>query len=261
MSSNEELILCPECKDLMSPPIYQCSKGHSICGKCKKNPRIIACICCNMPITEMRNYQLEQLIENLKYKIKLECKYRYKGCTYKVKANEKKIHEKQCRYNTHKCEASTFLQINCSWKGSFDNIFEHFSENHQEMSKANFKHCGMFKINNNWQHLQVINFANGHNIFYSKIKIDSSEEKVYYWCKMVGLENLAMHYYYEFEIYKGDVKKVKHTSYCNSHAIPDKEIINKESCAVFTFKQLGNFKNANDEIYYRYRIMKDHNTN
>lgn len=254
-SIDEKVLCCPQCKDLLCAPIFQCTSGHSVCHNCQK--RMAVCSSCKLPITKIRNLQLEQVIETVKPKIKVECTFKYKGCTYKMKAHERARHEKECRYNTHKCEAGSFLDVDCKWKGSFDDIYDHFVQEHADCTRTNFKACGTLKLNAGYKNLQIIEYGKGQNYFYYKIKVDHSNEKVYVWFKLIGLEMFANRYYYEFEIHKGDVKKIKYCMLCNSHAMSDTAIINNESCAVFSFKQLKAFKNENEEIAYRFRIMKN----
>lgn len=260
MASNteEKLLMCPQCNNLMSLPIYQCEDGHSICGKCANNKQFSTCVICSSSKTSVRSIQLEQIIESMKHKLKVDCSFKYKGCTYKVKSIDKSKHENECRYNRHKCEGKKFLNLTCPWNGSYDDIVEHFRNEHAENSLIGFKSSGRIKFqkHKDYKNLQVIDFSNGKNVFYYKTKIDSARQKAFFWFNMVGLENLANHYFYEFEIYNGEIKKAKFTNYCNSHAMTDEQIINNENCATLSFKQLKQFTNEDNEIRYRFRIMK-----
>lgn len=43
----------------MSPPIYQCTTGHTLCNTCKTN--LGKCASCDGVIEKTRNYTLEEL--------------------------------------------------------------------------------------------------------------------------------------------------------------------------------------------------------
>lgn len=54
-----QLLECPICKEYMSPPIYQCTTGHTVCSACKT--KLGKCSSCEDPIEKTRNYTLEEL--------------------------------------------------------------------------------------------------------------------------------------------------------------------------------------------------------
>lgn len=54
-----QLLECPVCKEYMSPPIYQCKTGHTVCNDCKT--KVGKCSTCEDPIENTRNYTLEEL--------------------------------------------------------------------------------------------------------------------------------------------------------------------------------------------------------
>lgn len=60
-----ELPECPVCMDIMSAPIYQCQSGHSLCNSCTKVLVPSICPICRQPMTQMRNWQLEDLISKV----------------------------------------------------------------------------------------------------------------------------------------------------------------------------------------------------
>ncbi|KAG5900055.1 hypothetical protein JTB14_016029 [Gonioctena quinquepunctata] len=55
---------CPICSIYMCAPIYNCSKGHSICATCRKSIQI--CPLCKTKMEDSRNYTLEQISETVK---------------------------------------------------------------------------------------------------------------------------------------------------------------------------------------------------
>jgi E3 ubiquitin-protein ligase SIAH1 len=56
------LIECPVCKQVPTPPIYNCVNGHFVCGSCR--PKLIPqrCAYCLGSFTRVRNYPLECLV-------------------------------------------------------------------------------------------------------------------------------------------------------------------------------------------------------
>ncbi|KAG5866861.1 hypothetical protein JTB14_008768 [Gonioctena quinquepunctata] len=54
-----QLLECPFCKEYMSPPIYQCLSGHTMCNTCKV--ALGKCSTCDSNIEKTRNYTLEEL--------------------------------------------------------------------------------------------------------------------------------------------------------------------------------------------------------
>lgn len=74
-----ELPECPICLDTMSAPIFQCQSGHSLCSSCTKALMPPICPLCRQAMTQVRNWQLEDLLlkvsENLTLMAKSVCNY------------------------------------------------------------------------------------------------------------------------------------------------------------------------------------------
>lgn len=60
MASN--LPECPVCLETMSAPIFQCQSGHSLCNTCTTSLMPPVCPICRLPMTQMRNWQLEEIV-------------------------------------------------------------------------------------------------------------------------------------------------------------------------------------------------------
>lgn len=54
-----QLLECPICKEYMTPPIYQCVTGHTICNSCKV--KLGKCGTCDENVEKTRNFTLEEL--------------------------------------------------------------------------------------------------------------------------------------------------------------------------------------------------------
>lgn len=64
-----ELPECPVCMETMSSPIFQCQSGHSLCNSCTNTLCPPICPICRQPMTQMRNWQLEDIIAKVICKI------------------------------------------------------------------------------------------------------------------------------------------------------------------------------------------------
>ncbi|KAF5300116.1 hypothetical protein FQR65_LT19401 [Abscondita terminalis] len=58
-------IECPVCNEYMTPPIFICPMGHSICSSCR--PKIRICPSCRSEIQDTRNFTLEKLTTVFEY--------------------------------------------------------------------------------------------------------------------------------------------------------------------------------------------------
>lgn len=102
----DSAMVCPICLDTMSMPIMQCQIGHSMCGGCIKMTHIDKCPTCRGPLSNIRNYQLEQLIEGIKNVMKISCAYSSNGCKFQLTQQDKQNHEEECRFRRYNFYAS-----------------------------------------------------------------------------------------------------------------------------------------------------------
>lgn len=83
---------CQICKELPLAPIYTCSSGHTICGKCRSDKR---CGICNEDLTNTaRNITLELIVANSSF----WCRNLSDGCPKTVKGSEYREHLANCDY-------------------------------------------------------------------------------------------------------------------------------------------------------------------
>ncbi|CAL4178816.1 unnamed protein product, partial [Meganyctiphanes norvegica] len=55
-----KLFTCPGCQILMTPPLYQCRKGHIVCATCKQTSKQ-ACPTCKQRFQDNTNMMMEQV--------------------------------------------------------------------------------------------------------------------------------------------------------------------------------------------------------
>ncbi|CAG9326427.1 unnamed protein product [Blepharisma stoltei] len=126
-----ESMMCLICSDFFKPPIVQCNKGHSYCQSCvQKTGSLLeqkkSCAVCRSPILlELRNYQLEQLLD----KFTVQCTHSLKGCSKVVTLSQRPEHEKMCEFRPQiSCYYKEFK--NCQWKGDSGDLAEHLTQAH-----------------------------------------------------------------------------------------------------------------------------------
>lgn len=56
---------CPVCLEAMTIPIFQCKSGHSLCNNCTKKLYPPFCPMCRQDMTQVRNWQLEDVISKV----------------------------------------------------------------------------------------------------------------------------------------------------------------------------------------------------
>lgn len=83
---------CPVCNEFPAPPIYSCEKGHFTCNSCIR--LLESCSLCEAPFTNVRNFALESIIENSKFK----CRNAHLGCDLIVSGAELNQHVAECVY-------------------------------------------------------------------------------------------------------------------------------------------------------------------
>ncbi|XP_021958426.1 putative E3 ubiquitin-protein ligase SINA-like 9 isoform X2 [Folsomia candida] len=72
-----DLIECPVCREIPSPPIYNCENGHFACATCLPRLTTNRCPYCLATFTRMRNYPLESLVTTGS----VPCDFVQFGCT------------------------------------------------------------------------------------------------------------------------------------------------------------------------------------
>ncbi|XP_018571889.1 uncharacterized protein LOC108911434 [Anoplophora glabripennis] len=84
---------CPYCMKYMTPPIFTCATGHTICNECR--PRLKECPTCKAYFRQSRNYALEDMSNELE----LPCQFNMDGCTFVGSVSQMYNHELKCSYN------------------------------------------------------------------------------------------------------------------------------------------------------------------
>jgi hypothetical protein len=108
---------CPTCHYFFTPPIYQCSNGHSFCSQCTDKQK--ECPECSISLlSKFRNISLERMLESI------ESLCRFNGCGQKVQLIGKSAHEAICEFNP----AMNCVFSDCSWQG--EALIDHLKLKH-----------------------------------------------------------------------------------------------------------------------------------
>ncbi|KAL3274289.1 hypothetical protein HHI36_015694 [Cryptolaemus montrouzieri] len=263
MASVDKVTECPICCETMTKPIIQCKAGHSMCKGCVTS-QVICCPICRGPMSDIRNFGLEQVIESLEKTCKVKCDYTNKGCKYLLEPRKKNAHQLECKYRKFQCEGKKFCKWECTWMGNLDELEKHFKGTHSNHCFMTFRTEASLKMNleQNFLDLHIINFHNGQNFFWYKHKVDTTNQKVYWTIQIIGTKQTAQNYYYEFEISQGPTRKFKVIEICENDVVDANKIFESEKCVVMSFKTLKTYLNENNELPFKFRIMsvKKHST-
>lgn len=249
---------CPICLDTMSAPILQCERGHSMCGGCIKTTQITSCPCCRGSLAKpIRNHQLEDLIDGIKNILKMNCYFSKNGCKYVLSQKDKESHEAECKFRVFHCEGKKFVKWKCNWSGNLDNIYKHFKDYHNNHTWMEYRTEANMKMSftQDFYDIQIINFHNGQNYFYYKHKVDVAKAKAYWIIQLIGMKSHAKHYYYEFEIHNGPIRKYKFTDICENDTADVNKIFNEEKCVVISFATIKTFLTDDGDLPFKFRIM------
>ncbi|XP_066254915.1 E3 ubiquitin-protein ligase sina-like [Euwallacea similis] len=254
-----KLVECPICLEIISPPIAHCQNaGHAMCKTCFNASTLNRCPICTGPMSDTRHVVFEQLLENFRTTLLTTCRYTYKGCKYDISSGNKDSHERECKFRTFKCEGKIFAEWKCDWVGPYDQIEDHFKKVHKNNVLLQYRTEALttFDFNKNFKDVHLISFFDGQAYFYYKHFVDCKDKKVYWAFQYIGLKSSAQHYFYEFEVYNGPIKKFKISEMCHTDSDNCEDIFKNEKCVVMSFATVRNFLNNEGELPFRYRILK-----
>jgi hypothetical protein len=251
----DKVIMCPICLDTMTSPILQCEVGHSMCGDCIKDNEVKICPQCRGPLSKTRNYQLEQLIENMPKSLKTSCFFADKGCKYLLAPTEKADHEVECKHRKFLCEGRKFAKWKCEWFGNYTELEQHFKREHGNHMEYKMQMEADVKLDKDFRDVQIISFFNGAQYFWYKYMVDVARQKVHWIFQFIGPKKQAKNYYYEFEISNGPIRKLKVTEVCENDVVRAEELCQSERCVSLSFTTVKSYLNAAGKLPIKFRIM------
>lgn len=117
-----ELLECPVCMDIMSPPLLQCTNGHMLCNDCRG--KIYKCPQCKVSLNSCsRNRALESLAETA---LLVNCPNH--GCRKPFKLSRLAKHSTVCEFAPMMCPHDE----SCTWSGSIypKTVVKHLVDKH-----------------------------------------------------------------------------------------------------------------------------------
>jgi len=120
-----QMLTCPSCSCTVSPPVFQCRKGHLYCRDCRTN----SCKICKQTFVDAPNLALEKIITL----IALPCKYGPRGCSSSVFLPTRLQHETVCQFRPVNCQ---FVDHGCQQVFSVKDMMWH----HRLCSYAHYPH-------------------------------------------------------------------------------------------------------------------------
>lgn len=233
-----ELPECPVCMDIMSAPIYQCQSGHSLCNSCTKVLVPSICPICRQPMTQMRNWQLEDLIS----KASVPCPNKSSGCVYTMLNMELEDHLKECIFREMACPLIVFGK--CSWSGKLKDVLDHFKERHpgnfllNQATDVNINNVSTL-VDERYMYL----IPQGKFLFILTFKIDTCQKMAYWVIQHIGSKKAAQACIYEIHVSskQDDERKVIYTEKCFNDVFDTNEIFRQARCAVMPLNMLTHF--------------------
>ena len=113
-----DFITCSVCREIILPPIMQCTKGHLICMDCKK--KCTTCPQCRGRMGHSRNFAFEKIVSDMLF----PCKY--ENCKELVQYSSLKNHYETCKFKPYDC-----YKNNCGFQSTnIKDIIEHLKVKH-----------------------------------------------------------------------------------------------------------------------------------
>ncbi|XP_044759097.1 E3 ubiquitin-protein ligase SIAH1A-like [Coccinella septempunctata] len=268
---------CPICQKPLRKPTYKCLRGHLVCGCCLTTLTTPCPICCEPIIkppprkptnslnqkTATSPNQNTTLSLNQKttpspnQKTGTKCQYALRGCKFLLEPHEVEPHHLECRFRDFACEGDLFDCWTCAWTGRYDQIQDHFKAEHEDSTLMTFKTEAMLHVdlNEDYRNISLIDYRDGQNFFWYKCKVDTLNRMFYSTVQLIGTRQLAPKYCYEFEIFRGPVRKIKVTETCDSDAVYVENIFENENCVAISFDTLKNYLDEEGNMRFRFRIM------
>lgn len=243
---------CAICRKTLKIPYLKCHNDHKVCRSCVTTPSAL-CPNCDAPINKPCNFTKPKTEIN----VKIKCKYSIRGCKYLLEPAEVEEHHLECRFRDFICEGDSFDCWHCPWSGRYDQIQDHFKEDHQENTMMQFKTEARMKLDltEDYRSINLIDYREGQNFFWYKCKVDQKTRMFYSVIQLIGTRHLSEKYCYEFEIVQGPVRKIKVTEICKSDVEDVDQIFEKQKCVAISFDNLNNYLDENNCLRFRFRLM------
>ncbi|KAG6445897.1 E3 ubiquitin-protein ligase SIAH1 [Manduca sexta] len=239
MTGAVDLPECPVCLETMSAPIFQCQSGHSLCNQCTSNLVPPMCPICRQHMTQMRNWQLEDIIA----KAKVACPNKSVGCVYTMPSTDVNDHLKECIFRDMECPLGS-VSGKCSWSGKLKDIMDHFQERHQKncnVSSDTPVNLDNIELKEDERFLYLV--AQQKMLFIITVKLDTLQKMAFWIVQHIGSKSVARQHIYEIHLTSNldERRKLVFCDHCFNDAIKADEVFRQGKCAVVPFEALKHF--------------------
>ncbi|XP_052759389.1 E3 ubiquitin-protein ligase siah-1-like isoform X2 [Galleria mellonella] len=244
---------CPVCMETMLGPIFQCQSGHSLCIKCTTSLCPPICPLCRQPMTQMRNWQLEEMIS----KAKVPCPNKTFGCVYMMESNDVQDHLKECIFREMDCPLGLVFG-RCSWHGKLKEMMDHFKERHPLNCNVNTDtdvELNNINVKEDDRYMYLI--SQGKLLFIITMKIDTLQNMVYWTIQHIGSKAVAHQHVYEIHVTsKQDTRrKIVFMEHCFNDALKADEVFRIGKCGIMPLNMFGHFIKDN-KMSFRFFIKR-----
>ncbi|XP_045772302.1 E3 ubiquitin-protein ligase SIAH1-like isoform X2 [Maniola jurtina] len=232
-----ELPECPVCMEYMSAPIFQCQSGHSLCNTCTRNLCPPLCPICRQAMTQIRNWQLEDMIS----KATVPCPNKPAGCVYTMVNMDVDDHLKECIFREMTCPLGAVFG-KCFWSGKLNGMLDHFKERHPDNLSADANiTINNTSITTDDRHMYLV--AQNKFLFIISFKIDTMLKMAYWAVQHIGGKKAAQQHIYEISVTSNQDsrRKAVFTDHCFNDAMDANEIFRQAKCAVMPLAMMAHF--------------------
>ncbi|CAK1595955.1 unnamed protein product [Parnassius mnemosyne] len=245
---------CPVCLETMSAPIFQCQSGHSLCHSCSKNLCPAICPICRQPMTQMRNWQLEEIIA----KANVPCPNKSYGCVYTMTSEGVDEHLRECIFREMVCPLGAVFG-KCSWTGKLKEMMDHFKDRHPQNCNINTEtevEFNNISIHEDERFVYLV--SQGKLLFIVTMKIDTLQNIAYWVIQHIGSKNMAQQHIYEIHITskQDNRRKVVFIDHCFNDSYTADGVYRLGKCGILPLKVLTHFI-LNKKFSFQFYIKRN----
>ncbi|KAJ2939639.1 hypothetical protein O0L34_g14359 [Tuta absoluta] len=231
------LLECPVCLEWMEPPMWQCRRGHLVCGRCRA--RLAACPVCRTGFSSVRNRAMEGVAEMLRY----PCRH---GCGRDLQLRRRSTHEASCAARRYRCPAP---QCETRPPIAHKDLAPHFQSKHLTMVKLGHSHNFSMRVNSEQHDNWIILALN--QLFHLRVDVDIRTWGVVVYVAYIGPKCNADDYTYEVAVTgQHNSRKLIYTRATHCDLECSSLNMSRQDCFHLTLDQALNFlrvKNRNPE--------------
>ncbi|KAF9815770.1 hypothetical protein SFRURICE_009287 [Spodoptera frugiperda] len=245
---------CPTCYQRYGLKIFQCPNGHSSCNDCKMRGR--ACGICGMPLTEVRNFEIESYVAQTP----APCPNKNEGCYSMIKQIDMEKHLEDCPYREQQCPLTAIFGT-CHWKGKLSQMSTHFDEMHSPNRGIDAeKEIYLKNIHDSSRQVHLV-VVGGHN-FLCHLKVSEPDGKIFMSVQLLGNKTSAKKWSYEIHIYKKSEprRKYMYTDTCVYANRDIEDVFKSCSCAVLPIFYAASFTDK-EGLAFKFFINENLNLN